>query len=108
MSFRDSMKLTAGILSKMPGYERFSEKLMKIYENFVEIALKMVKPDPQNDIKVLNHGDLWVNNFLFKYNEQTNQPIDIVFVSFKKVLILPFHLFLNFPKPGGLPRDLLQ
>ncbi|CAD7091491.1 unnamed protein product [Hermetia illucens] len=68
MSFRDSMKLAAGILSKMPGYERFSDKLMKIYENFVGIALKMVKPDPQNDIKTL-------------YSSTTKGPSSIVWES---------------------------
>lgn len=31
--------------------------------------------------KVLNHGDLWVNNFLFKYEE--GQPIDVVFVDYQ-------------------------
>lgn len=70
-------------MSKIPGYERFKEKLMKIYENSAKIALKMVELDPENDIKILNHGDLWINNFLFKYDEQTKRPTDIVFVSFK-------------------------
>lgn len=28
--------------------------------------------------KVLNHGDFWVNNYLFKYNE--GKPVDVIFV----------------------------
>lgn len=64
------MKLAAGILSKMPGYERFSDKLMKIYENFVGIALKMVKPDPQNDIKVLNGSITSFSNMTNKQNDR--------------------------------------
>lgn len=81
--FRENIPLVAEVLKTMPGYERFYPKLMKIYDNYREIALKMVEPDPENDIQVLNHGDLWVNNFLFKYDEKTQQPTDIVFVSLK-------------------------
>ena len=31
--------------------------------------------------KVLNHGDLWVNNFMFKYEEE--KPVDVIFVDFQ-------------------------
>lgn len=30
---------------------------------------------------MLNHGDLWVNNFLFKYEE--GEPVDVVFVDYQ-------------------------
>lgn len=71
----------------MPGYERFSAKLMKARDNLGEITLKAVDSNPGKDVVVCNHGDLWVNNFLFKYNEDS-KPIDVVFVSF---LILSFN-----------------
>lgn len=32
-------------------------------------------------IKVLNHGDLWINNFLFKYEE--GKPVDVIFVDYQ-------------------------
>lgn len=35
----------------------------------------------QAKYKVLNHGDFWVNNYLFKYEE--GQPIDVIFVDFQ-------------------------
>ncbi|XP_037921739.1 uncharacterized protein LOC119658416 [Hermetia illucens] len=95
-AFSKNMKLGADILSKIPGYERFREKLMKIYENSAKIALKMVELDPENDIKVLNHGDLWINNFLFKYDEHTKRPTDIVFVDYQGTFFNSLGIDLNY------------
>lgn len=70
------------MLLGIPGYERFSPKLMKLHDNFADIILNVVKANYEDDIRVLNHGDLWVNNFLFKYDDKTKKPRDVVFVSF--------------------------
>lgn len=40
--FRTNFKLASEILLKVPEYERFNEKLIKIYYNFSRIALKAV------------------------------------------------------------------
>ncbi|XP_037921419.1 uncharacterized protein LOC119658224 isoform X2 [Hermetia illucens] len=95
-AFKGNMKLAAEKLNKTPRYERFSPKLRKIYDNFEDIALKTVGLDPGNDIKVLNHGDLWVNNFLFKYDEETQQPIDIVFVDYQATYFNSLGIDLNY------------
>lgn len=40
-----------------------------------------VKAHADCEYKVLNHGDSWVNNFLFKYEE--GKPVDVVFVDYQ-------------------------
>ncbi|CAD7091488.1 unnamed protein product [Hermetia illucens] len=85
--WQGNLKLVAEIVNTIPGYERFSAKLMKVYDNFVDIALKMMRLDPVKDIKVMNHGDLWVNNFLFKYNEETKEPTDVIFVDYQGTFV---------------------
>lgn len=35
-----------------------------------------------NAFNVLNHGDAWVNNYLFSY-DQNNKPTDIMFIDFQ-------------------------
>lgn len=40
-----------------------------------------VKANADCGYKVLNHGDSWVNNFLFKYEE--GKPVDVVFVDYQ-------------------------
>ncbi|CAD7091495.1 unnamed protein product [Hermetia illucens] len=96
MLFKGNIKLAAEKLNKIPGYERFHPKLMKIHDNYKEVALNTVKLDPQNDIKVLNHGDLWVNNFLFKYDEETQRPTDIVFVDYQGTFFNSLGIDLNY------------
>ncbi|XP_055698644.1 uncharacterized protein LOC129799061 [Phlebotomus papatasi] len=60
-----------------PGFEKISEKLEKlkprIWTMFYEYAqMKNEK------YRVLNHGDFWINNFLFKYDEKTGKPIHCI------------------------------
>ncbi|XP_037921451.1 uncharacterized protein LOC119658249 [Hermetia illucens] len=94
--FRGNLKLAVEILNEIPGYEHFSPKLLKIYDNFVDIALKVVELDPVKDIKVINHGDLWVNNFLFKYDEETKEPTDVVFVDYQGTFVNSLAIDINY------------
>ncbi|KAL9883064.1 uncharacterized protein ACN427_010579 isoform 1-T2 [Glossina fuscipes fuscipes] len=64
-------------------YKEITEKLHKHCDNITENLVKTGQAKP-NEITVLNHGDLWVNNFMFKYDEcNKKKPIDVVFVDFQ-------------------------
>ena len=72
----EALKRTA---SQLPGFEIIAEKLKKI--DYIERLAIDTKPRI-GEICVLNHGDLWVNNILFKYNSN-KEIIDLIFVSRK-------------------------
>lgn len=61
-------------------YKSIIAKLKSLEVDFYPKILKTVAK--QAKINVLNHGDMWVNNFLFKYNEQQS-PTDVIFVDYQ-------------------------
>lgn len=69
--------------SSWPGYEDISAKLQKYMDNFKEITYKLGKAKTGDRIVVLNHGDLWTNNFMFGYDDDTQPttPTKAIFVS---------------------------
>jgi thiamine kinase-like enzyme len=66
-----------------PGHEKYSEVLDKWdYSKAVKSIIKIVEP-MKNGFRVLNHGNVWVNNFLFKYNE--GKLSDVLFIDYQLV-----------------------
>lgn len=61
------------------GFEEYAEKLDQIREIFIEQAADVFEDKEMFPI-VLNHGDYWMNNIMFRYDEQ-GRPIDSVMVS---------------------------
>jgi len=71
----------ANMVAKWTGYELLAEKLHHHCDNIKENLVTTGRTLP-GEITVLNHGDLWVNNFMYKYDdEQPTKPIDAIFVS---------------------------
>lgn len=63
-------------------YENVVENLIKNKEKFITKIIESASSE-FDTFKVLNHGDLWVNNMMFKYNEETKKPTDVIFVDYQ-------------------------
>ncbi|EDW12109.1 uncharacterized protein LOC122757238 [Drosophila mojavensis] len=58
----------AALISDCEGFGSITRKLYRYHEHFTERVLKSVYP-LRGVFNVLNHGDLWINNIFFKYDE---------------------------------------
>lgn len=64
------------------GYEHFAQKLRKLAPTALDRMIEIVTPK-KNSLNVLNHGDCWVNNILFRYSPESGQVEDVRFVDFQ-------------------------
>ncbi|KAK0171667.1 hypothetical protein PV328_005090 [Microctonus aethiopoides] len=80
--FTSGMKSLAKAVATWPELgESYSKKLMNISEIAYEKASDCRKRN-DNEFNVINHGDFWVNNMLFKYDNK-GKVIDHIFVDFQ-------------------------
>lgn len=74
-----NFKQIRDLAQNWPGYETIIEKLIKMQDTFHLRLGYLLKQG--SEINVINHGDVWVNNVLFKKSE--NEDLDAVFVDFQ-------------------------
>ncbi|GAB0088248.1 uncharacterized protein DMENIID0001_026420 [Sergentomyia squamirostris] len=64
------------------GFENISRKLEELKPNLWKKTYECISRE-HDSFRVLNHGDFWINNFLFKYDEKSGKPLDCIFVDFQ-------------------------
>lgn len=69
---------------------RYAEKIAKLADKIYQIGIEACKFS-EDEFNVINHGDCWVNNMLFKYNDD-GKPIDHIFVSIIKDYIFSLNI----------------
>lgn len=70
-------------------------KFLPLLEGFdiIERGQNVFTRNAEEKFHVLNHGDLWINNIFFSYNEQ-GEPVDAILVNFYDIC-LTFSTDLN-------------
>ncbi|KAG8277903.1 hypothetical protein J6590_031950 [Homalodisca vitripennis] len=76
-----SLRLVSDVLKEMKGYESYGDLMLSKVDGIWEYLVKVFKPRKQS-VNVLNHGDLWVKNMLFKYNS-SGTPVAVKLVDFQ-------------------------
>ncbi|KAM7357246.1 uncharacterized protein ACRADG_002689 [Cochliomyia hominivorax] len=72
----------ANMIKNWPLYKHLAERVRAIIPKFNELVMEVVN-SKHSKFNVINHGDLWVNNFLYKYDQKSGKPTDVLFVDFQ-------------------------
>ncbi|XP_075210314.1 uncharacterized protein LOC142317642 [Lycorma delicatula] len=85
--FREDVKeffsgMTKGLIhkaanecEKRPDLKKYVEGLRKVGDCLFDIHIELFKPK-ESELNVLNHGDFWMGNMMFKYID--NKPIEFI------------------------------
>jgi len=79
--FQNSMKSLAKEVEKWPLFnDRFAYKLHRCADILPDFLFKILKRD-DNDFNVFIHGDLWKNNMMFRYSDDTDEVLAVRYIA---------------------------
>lgn len=78
---KQNFKMVADEVRKIPGMEKYSKWIEESSDTIWDDAANALKPK-ENEFNVLNHGDFWVTNMLFKYSSDGN-PESVKLIDFQ-------------------------
>ena len=79
--FQSTTKSLAKEVEKWPLFnDRFACKLHRFADKVVDMLIKFLERD-DDDFNVFIHGDLWKNNIMFRYSDDTNEVMDVRYIA---------------------------
>ncbi|XP_020283258.1 uncharacterized protein LOC109854513 [Pseudomyrmex gracilis] len=95
--FIQSTHILAKEAENWPEVKRYVGKLSNLADRIYQIGIDMCKVS-EDEFNVITHGDFWVNNMLFKYNNE-GKPIEHIMVDFQickySTPAIDLHYFFN-------------
>uniref|UniRef100_A0A1L8DYN9 Putative ecdysteroid kinase n=1 Tax=Nyssomyia neivai TaxID=330878 RepID=A0A1L8DYN9_9DIPT len=79
--YQASQQLFVDVAAKWNLTPKFTNTLLNMKDDLMEKVFKVVKEDP-NFFNCLNHGDMWCNNSMFKY-DSTGKVKDVILVDYQ-------------------------
>ncbi|XP_037939831.1 uncharacterized protein LOC119672746 [Teleopsis dalmanni] len=100
------LEYVADFLKTWSGFVEISRKILANKTQFNEKIKSIVNPK-NSKVNVIMHGDLWVNNFLFRYDND-KKPNDVVLVDFQNCYIGSLGIDLNYFLYTSLQLNVLK
>ncbi|XP_054731375.1 uncharacterized protein LOC129239689 [Anastrepha obliqua] len=105
--FTGNAKALLKLITKWSDFSNIADKLRNYVENLPDNLVRAQAPLPDDTFRVLNHGDLWVNNILFKYDDN-HEVQDCTFIDYQMSVWASPGIDLNYFLYTSVQLDVLK
>lgn len=96
--YSTSLAAMTDLISTWPNFSHIAKKLRTLQSNLMENGKKAFDARP-HQFNTLIHGDIWMNNIMFRYNSANKQPENTMLVDFQFCCwsspTIDLHYFMN-------------